>query len=228
MRRFLLITAFALCMSPLASAQLIPTANGTVTMDIVPSRVELRPEESRIVTAWVNATIQCENGYSPTTQVTVRAAPNSLEDDDGEPLWIVEPSSIALEFQRSGDRYDAKQRVDITLRAETATTQQVGTIEFEVLWAGSGAGSNDCGMFGMSWRMDGEPHIDVTLRPENETGSGQGIVDAETPAQSEPAVAIVEGGPIRGQSRIPGEAFWSLGIVFGLFASTAVYSFRKR
>jgi hypothetical protein len=232
MLRFgLLLAVLAwLLVLPGAAAQGTSPAQGVATFEIQPNRLELEPGAPKPVQGWVNATIQCESGYAPEF-VEIYAEQASLQDEEEDDAWTVDPGSFSLEFTNAGnDRYQANMQVQLEIGAAAGSTMESGRIEFAIFNGGGPFPSNDCALFGSRWRFTNEPYIDVVRPPPPEEPP---IDESTQPAEAAPATftpsqVIVEGGPVKGESRIPGEAFWSLGLVLGLFASSAAYGLRRR
>jgi hypothetical protein len=215
MRLFLAVSLVAALAVPSVAAQ-ATQGQGTVEMVLAPERLDLTPERPLGETkAWINATVQCQSGYSP-SPVSVRPNVQSLRDEDGEQVWTVEPNNIQLPFSEAGGagRYEARveQVVRVTMRTEPEPRST--RISFDLIHSSSLI--YDCSPLGRSsWSFDREPTLVVTMvvdpgEPLVADAGSQGAA-ANLP---EPASVPSEIGRISGSSRVPGEAFGAL-LVFG-------------
>ena len=214
----LLLTAL-----PPVSAQTQP-AVGVVRVELRPNAVEVEPGVTDKVQGTVNATIECESGYSP-SRLEIRADPRSLRDSEDNEVWTISPSFAAIDLAPAGpNRYEANIDLLFGVGANEPLQDLKGRIEFQ-LYAPSGM--TDCGLFGNSWRFETAPFIDVAMRTDEPIQQGQGVPPAAAPEPFNPAEVIVEDGPVRGESHVPSEAFWSMGTIVAVASSYGAYEWRR-
>lgn len=226
MRRFVLAIIVFLAFATPAAAQ-TEGAIGFVAAELERTRVEVLRDETQTVHAWFNATITCESSYAP-RPVVVQADERSLEDEEGEQLWTLEPLSVQLElFGIGANRYEVNKETDFVVGATQLGAGKAGTIDFFLLRTGNGFPSNDCTMFGTSWQFEEPPHIDVSSTPAPEHTDIGSAPQFAQPATFSPADVVVEQGPVRGESHVPNEAFVSMGSVLVLFSTYGVYEWRR-
>lgn len=227
MRRFVLAIAFFLAFVTPIAAQTTSSARGVVVAELQPTTLDLIPHEVQTVHGWFNATIQCESNYSP-RPVLIEVNRRSLETEDGRALWSIDPTSVNLEPVAMGpNRFEVGKQVAFTLTANPDAVGQSGQIDFLLVRTGSNFPSNDCNMWGTSWRFEEPVYIDVSASPSDNETANSSAPNAAAPASLEPAPVIVEGGPVRGESYVPNEAFASMGAVLALFSSYGVYEWRR-
>ncbi len=226
MRRFALAIIFFLAFAAPAEAQ-TEGSIGFVAAELERTRVEVIRDEPQTVHGWFNATITCESNYAP-RPVLVQADERSLEDEDGEQMWTIEPLSVQLDLIGIGaNRYEVKRETDFVVGATELAAGKTGAIDFFLLRTGSGFPSNDCALFGTSWRFEEPPHIDVSSPPAPEQVENSSASNNVAPLSFSPADVIVDQGPVRGESHVPNEAFVSMGSVLVLFSSYGVYEWRR-
>ncbi|HEX9816877.1 MAG TPA: hypothetical protein VGB18_07845, partial [Candidatus Thermoplasmatota archaeon] len=152
----------------------------------------------------------------------------SLETEDGRALWSIDPTSVQFEpVAMGGNQFAVSRETAFTLQTNPDAVGQTGQIEFLLFRTGNGFPSNDCSMWGTAWQFDEPAYIDVAVSsPQNQTDNGS-LQNAAAPTTVAAAAVIMEGGPVRGDSHVPNEAFVSMGAVLALCSSYGVYEWRR-
>lgn len=226
MRPFVIATLLLFLIAEPVAAQ-TQQAFGVVAVELRPNAVEVKPGATREVFGTVNATIECEPGYSP-SDIEVRVDPNSLQDEQGDDVWIIDPMFADLDLVATGsNRYEAHEEIHFDVGAEEPLRDLKGRIEFD-LFASNGLSAQNCALFGTTWTFETTPFIDVAMRTDEPIQQNQDVPPAAAPESTfNPADVIVEKGPVQGESYVPVEAFWSMGTVVALFSSYGVYEWRR-